>query len=227
MSEQVIDITPEGTTSIISRAIEVRNILDETKKSIEKDFIQLCFLLNEASAGEYHLVWNYQRFDDWVEKGSGLDISARQAFYYIMIARRATALGLTQEDLKGYGGIAKLKEIMSLDPATNSKEMKLMLEASKTATLEEVKDQVRAVKNPATKTPPSYMTLKLEAEVKQTVDDAIQLARLNYGQTMSEGSDTPTEISISKCMEIICMSYIQDINNNATSAGISANISLA
>ncbi len=198
------------TGAIHDRAVVVKESLEKIKLTIEDDFIDMCFLIGEARDGEYHKVWGYERFDAWIENGSGLEISARQGYYFANIAKKAGQLGLTKEDLKAVRSSSKLKEIFSLESASSA-EIKGLLEAAKSESLSDIKKKVGAVKNPAAAAPPSFMTLKLEAEVKECVDDALALARLNYGEAMTNGD--VKEISISKCMELICTSYLQDPNN--------------
>lgn len=197
------------TGDISQRAVLVHEALGALKLNIEDNFIDLCFLLYEASEGEYHRVWGYEQFGKWIENGSGLELSERTGFYYVNIAKKATKLGMTAKDLKAVRSSTKLKEIFTLDAETNKGDIVALLEASKTTTLADIKAKVHNIKNPSTPAP-SFMTLKLEASVKEIVDDALELARNNYGSTMGTESD---EITPSKCMELICVAYLQDVNN--------------
>lgn len=193
--------------AIHERAVAVKEELEALKVGIEGGFIDMCFLINEARDGEYHKVWGYERFDSWVENGSGLEIAARQAYYFANIAKKSIQLGLTKKELKEIRSSSKLKEIFSLDSASD---IKGLLEAAKSESLADIKKKVSGIKNPSTTTS-SFMTLKLDVDVRECVEDAINLARLNYGDTMSNG--ITNDIGISKCMELICTAYLQDPNN--------------
>lgn len=194
------------------RAFAVRDRLLTLKDSIENNFFDLCELLLEAKEGEYHLIYGFERFGDWVEQGSDLDLSARSAYYYINIGEKARELGLTREMLK-QAKISKLKEIFTLEPEENGDDMKRLVESASSSSLEEIKKEVAKAKEKSGVPTAAYMTLKLDPMVKDTVEEAIELARRNYGDTIDEYGEVK-DASVSKCVELICVSYLQDPNNH-------------
>lgn len=194
------------------RAEEVYRKLHQLKSAMEDSFIDTCYLLLEALDNGYHLCWGYTRFTDWVDN-SDLDLKGRQALYYTNIARKSQILGLSKEDLKK-SKISVLKQIFSLDPADHKGEMLQLVEAAPEMTLDEVTDKVRTLRTGAGKPEQVYMTLKFDADIKELVQEAFELARRNYGDlyTGDNGSET-IDISDSKCLELIAQSYLQDANN--------------
>jgi len=191
-----------------ARATVVRTKLVKLSASIEDGFFDICELLAEAQQHDYHHVWGFERFQDWIETASGLDMSGRQAFYMIQIANRAKQLGLTRDQLKLIK-ISKLKQIFSLDPDQFAAEIKALIEEAPGLSLDEVTNRVRALKGQSEQI---FMTIKVERSIKDTIDRALELAKRNYGSVML-GHDA-TDISTSQCMELLCVSYVQDPNNS-------------
>jgi hypothetical protein len=185
--------------------------LQRVKDSIQDNFFDLCELLLEAQEGDYHQVYGYERFGDWIEQGTDLDLSARSAYYYLQIAKKSRELGFTREDLKGVK-ISNLKEIFALDPQEHGDDMKRLLAGAAEAPLNDIKQEVKKLRADSGQPAPEYMTLKLDPLVKEIVDEAIELARMNYGDTVNEDGEV-VEASVSKCIELICVDYLADPNN--------------
>jgi hypothetical protein len=195
----------------VARATEVAERLTALSASMENGFLEVCDLLLEAHEGQYHSVYGYGRFTDWVVEGSGLDCGARMAGYFVQIAKKARQLGLTREDLAKIR-ISKLKMIFSLDPLEHGEEMRQYLVAAQTEPLSSIEDKVRALRKQAGK--PNYVTMKIsiEPEAKVVVDDAFELARMQHGSVVREGEIA--DISDGRCLEMISASFLNDPNNH-------------
>jgi hypothetical protein len=191
------------------RAEQVRQRLVEIEGNLETGLFDICDLLLEAKDNNYHTHWGYVRFGDWIEEASGLRISARTAYYYITIATKVKELGLSREQISAVG-ISKLKEIFTLEPEEHANHMKELVEAAPDSSLDDVSEAVAKVRG---KEPAKYMTLKLDPEVKETVKEAFELARRVHGSTVRHGE--VVDITDSRCMELICASFLQDPNNYA------------
>jgi hypothetical protein len=197
---------------VIQRAKEVERQLHNLKNGIEDSFLDMCDLLMEAQEGEYHRVWGFNTFSEWVEQGSSLELSARQAYYLVNISKNAKALGIDR-DLLRKAKLSKLKEIFTLDPVKHGEHIKeLVQQAADGVSLQAIKAQVKSYAEPGI-IQPSYVTVKLEPEVKETFDEAVELARRNYGSTVGHEGEVK-DISISKALELILVSYLQDPNNH-------------
>ena len=201
-------------SAVQQRASEVQTQLKKLSNSIEDGFFDICDLLCEAQTGDYHVFYGYGRFGDWVETASGLDMSARQAFYLVNISKKAKQLGLSREQLKLIK-ISKLKEIFSLDLDEHVAAVKELVEEAPGLSLEEVKNRVRGLKG---ESETLYITLKLDKAIKDTMDRAFELARRNYGSQMQNGE--AADISVSHCFELLCVEYLNDPNNNPDNQAI-------
>jgi hypothetical protein len=192
------------------RAIEVANKLREIKDFSEDSYLTTCELLHEANTGNYHRAFGYTTFSDWVVQGSGLGMSWRNAYYLINIWTKALKLGITKAQLRACC-VSKCKEIFSLNPDQFGKEMVELVETAPGMTLDQVKVAVTTLKTAEGEEPALYLTLKLSASIKDTLNEAFELCRRQYGSVETENG--VVDISDSKCMELICVSYIQDPNN--------------
>lgn len=217
----------QGATIIVvdeqHRALEVKQELSKLNSNLQDNFLDMCELLREARDKNYHLYYQdsggeyFNRFDTWVEDGSGLDISARQAYYYIRISEVTEQLGLDKAQLKKIG-ISKLREIMALDTNKHLDEVKGLIASAADTPLTTVKEKVKAVKKGEASEgvqAAAYVTIKLPTEVKEIFDEAVELARKLYGSVKDEATGEIVDISISKAMELILVSYINDPNNIA------------
>jgi len=196
-------------SAVQQRATEVRETLSKISVQFEDGYLDMCDLLREAQEGDYHHHWGFERFSDWLEQASGLDMSARQGYYLVNISKYASILGLTRQQLKAVK-VSKLKEIFSLDIKQFEAQIRELIEEAPALSLEEVKSRVRALKGQGDV---FYVTLKLDKEVKPVLDQAMELARRNYGSVVDEGTGEIKEISDSKAIELIMVSFCQDINN--------------
>jgi hypothetical protein len=177
--------------------------------SMENGFLEVCDLLLEAHEGQYHTVYGFGRFTDWVEQGSGLDCGARMAGYYVNIGKKIRQLGLTREEIRK-AKISKLKAIFSLDPLEHGEEMKALVAGNDS--LAQVEEKVRAIRKKAGKSNFVTMKIKIEPEAKEVVDEAFELARRHYGSTVQDGEIR--DISDGKCLELVSAEYINDPNNH-------------
>ncbi len=200
-------VISQGAVQI--RASDVRTKLLAIKDHIETDFFDLCDLLREAQEADFATVWGFGTFKEWVERGSGLDMSASQAYYCVKISKTAHILGLTREQLKAVK-VSKLKAIFMLRPDEFAAEIKQLIDEAPGMSLEEVKSRVQNLRGESETV---YFTLKLEKQVKENVDEAFELARKNYGSVVSNGD--PVDISDSKCMELITSDFLAGLHNYA------------
>lgn len=195
-----------------SRAHEVVKTLTTINRKVKESFFTTCELLLEAQENGYHTVYDFGNFGEWIRATPELEISERSAYYYIGIAKKAQTLGVTKEQLVKLP-ITSMKAIFSLDPLEHQSKMIELLDEAEHESVEDVAAKVRKVKaKDGQEEEYHHITLKLPDSIKQTFDDAVELARANYGDVWVNGE--PTEAPIARCLEIICISYVQDPNNN-------------
>lgn len=193
-----------------ARANQVREHLKTIQSNVEDGFFDLCELLLEAQAGNYHNVYGFQKFGDWIDAASGLDLCARSAYYLIRMAKTWKQFGFTRAQIKAVK-ITSLKEIFSLNPEEHEALIRELIEEAPGMSVEQVKERVRAAKG---QSEVLFMTLRLEKSIKPVIDKAFELAKQNYGSEMLGDGKEAKDITDSHCMELICLSYNQDPNNS-------------
>ena len=206
-------VTTTSDVKLIARAVQVQDELLKIKDAVQSNAVDMAFLLREAHQFEYFRVLGANSFESWVESSIELDMSPRQAFYLVGIAKKAEQLGLTKEDLK-QTKISKLKQIFSLDPAEFPEEMKQLLASSSSESLEEVAKKVAEFKADTGEEPTSYVKFKLPESVKETLMESFEVCRRMYGSTINEYGEV-ADISDSRCLELIAVSFIQDAHNQS------------
>lgn len=204
MNDQIVIVGEQHDKSLQERAGEVLKRLGEIKEGIISNYWDLCDLLHEASEGDYHNVWGYDRFDVWVEQASGLDISARQAFYLITIKRKADLLGLTRDQLKDCK-LSKLKEIFSLN-VDKYKDDILDLLQNKDLPLDEVRSKVKKLKGIEDEEM-VYKTIKIPTLAWETIQNALDLVRSKHGSTTNEFGEV-VEIPDGRALELMSAEYL-------------------
>lgn len=196
------------------RRASVVNQLRELRDSYETNFFSICELLLEISDNEYYRSYGYPTFADWVESGS-IEISRRQAFYYLRTAKLARALNLTREQMR-MAKISKLKEILSLDADKQAEQIRELVIAAPEMSLDEVRIRVSELKgHDIVNNAILQIKVNVSPSVKDTVMQAFELVRRKYGDTMDEAGNH-TDISDGKCIEILAEEYLQDPNNYPT-----------
>jgi hypothetical protein len=188
-----------------SRAEAVRARLTEIKNSSDDNFFEMCELLLEAQEKALHQHWGFARFGDWIEVASGLDMSARQAYYYVGIAKKALDLGLVREDLLK-AKISKLKEIFTLDPQEHADDMRQLVADAPIWTLDEIKEKVRDLKGDSEENEFGHITIKYPLSAKPVIDEAFELAKRLRGDTTLHGD--AVEPSNGQVLEDICADFI-------------------
>ena len=166
-------------------------------------FITLARLLKEARDNDYAPRWGYARFGEWVEEGSGLDISATTAYDLIRVVSMGERLGIS-DDALGHVKVSCLKEIAKLPEDTSAEFVSQLIEEAKTMPLKKVREVVGHVTNEDY----VYHSLKFLREVEDNVyQPAVERARREYGNTVGiEGN--PEDISDSKAIHMILADYL-------------------
>ncbi len=204
-SKEVVGVPVEVTKE---RANQTKDELQTLQSNMRDNFIDYSYLLDEFESKKYAQAIGYNSFSEFVE--DQLDMSTSKAYYCLKIARKALTLGIAKEALR-LAKSSSLIEIFSLDETVHGEAMKNLVDQAKFASVDEIKAAVNALKE-KDQLPSKYMTLKVTTEAKTCIDEAIELARKNYGDTLGDG-EQPVDISVSKALELICVNYLQDPNN--------------
>lgn len=202
---------------VLGRAEVVRQRIFEIKGDLVKRALELGSLLLEARNNDYHVVWGWTRFGDWVED-SDLDMSERQAYYLIQIVERSRALGITQEQLEAVK-LTKLKEIFALKAAPDEV-IKQLVEDAQTCTLEEVRLKVQELRQGAEDETYTFLNLDLKGrrlprDAKDSITKAFENVRRRYGSSVNSQGEVD-DIPDWRVLELLCVEYMEDPNSAET-----------
>lgn len=202
----------------------IRSKVDEIKKNISVQFMDLGELLGEIKDGGYHVTWGFLNFGLWL-KQSGLDLGESAAYYLIKIVRNAKVLGVPRDELQQVK-LSKLREINRLDPKTHSKQMKKLIKActpdkdGNEMSLEDVRLNVQKVEAGLKEGDDEtnidlfvFMTIKVTTTQKQVIEDAVELVRAKHGDTV-DSDGNPVEISIGRAIEFMaaeCLNGVDEV----------------
>ncbi len=195
------------------RASEVLEQINNIREGLVDGMFDLAELLSEARENNFNKQWGYARFGDWVENGSGLDMSERTAYYLINIVNSAKSLGIKREELLK-AKMSKLKEIFTLDAKTHGEEIKRLVSAAATSSLEQIRTMVQQAKVGVGIEPMVFVTFKIPQSVRDNViRPAFELVRKQYGSVVDPATQAVRDLSEGTCFEYICVAYSQDKNN--------------
>jgi hypothetical protein len=185
------------------RATAVLTQILAIKSTLMKRSLELGRLLKEARDNDYHMQWGFARFGDWVEQESGLDMSARSAYYLIVVVERTAQLAVPDEELEQIK-LSKLKVICSLkDGEMTDDEVRALIHDAKTKTLKKITEKV----NEAKQLEWEHRSYKFDKTAyEEVVLPAINKVIRIHGDTLSEEGGT-LDISDSKAIELICAEY--------------------
>lgn len=205
MTKNTLEVAGSDRAAYVSQ--QLAKITTDTKKN----FFTVCDLMLEFFENDYHKFFGYTRFGEWVEN-AGLEIGSRQAYYYVTIGKRARDLGLDKEKLLEIP-ISNLKEILSLDPEKYETEIRGLLEEADSLSTEEVKDKVRGLKSDKGEEVYVNYNFKVSEFIKEILEEAFELCRRNHGNTVDTTTGEVIDITNSKCLELICVEYLQSKDN--------------
>lgn len=193
MPDTKIVVTGEPRSEI------VRLQIVQLRDHIVHSFITLARLLKEVRDSNYHQGWGFGRWGQWVESGSGLDLSEREAYYLVNIIDRAEQIGIPDEDLSAVK-VSSLKQIMSLPADTSPETIKDLVEEAKTLPYRTIKDVVSKLKNEDY----VYHTLKFSTDTEENVyQPAMERMRREVGNTIGPDGE-PEDITDSRAIELLC-----------------------
>lgn len=194
----------------------IKKKMDGLRSNLTDSMIDLAEVLHEVKKEALYFHWGYTRFDEWVEKGSELDITRRTAYYCVAIIEKSRKLGISKAVLKSTK-MSKLREIFSLDEGKHGEEIKKLIIDAPTLSVTDIKNKVQKIEAGDDHLENfTFITLKIpESGKNNSFDPAIELARRLYGDVPNKYTGEIGDISISYAVELICANYIQDPNNYA------------
>jgi hypothetical protein len=209
--------------AIAGESAKVRKSLEKLIQSVNKSTFDIGELLFTIKRHGFHNTWGFTTFQEYVDT---LDIKARKAQYLVRIVDVMDQVKVKREDYEPLG-VAKLREITSLDPTatyTNpqTKEETPMsnfiigfVEKGGQMPLEEVKQHVRTLKGLTGENELVWLNFCLKkAAVDETVRPALELAKANIGTVGKDAEGNAIDASDGRALEAIAVEFLNDPANN-------------
>jgi len=188
----------------------VRKRIDLLKESMASNRWEFAALLSEALDNSYHRDANFDNFDEWIDQ-SNFDVGSRECRYLIRIHKQSLELGITREQLQRVA-VSKLKEIFVPDVSTA--DIVRLVEHAETATLDQIRDEVKRLKGAAGVPVFSHRNLLLVEEDALQLDEAVEVMQLEAG-TAEDADGNSIEISYSRAVALMSVEFMQDPNRAA------------
>lgn len=213
-----------GAASVIKERIEL------LVNSLERSKFDIAELLYEIKDKKYYIGYGFDTFEEY-----GATLMQRQrAKYLVRIVEVMTECGCDRKEYEKLG-IAKLREITSLDPTANYKDKdgKLIpmrdfiigfVDEGDKMSLKEIQEHVKTLKGLSGEDELVWVNLHMKRLVKETTwQQAIEKARVNIG-AVARDPETGNAImaSDSRCAEIIAIEYLNNPQNDPIPGAVDA-----
>lgn len=223
----------EPTAAIVGEQVagesaKVRKSLEKLIQSVNKSTFDIGELLHKIKKNGFYNSWGFNTFQEYVDT---LDIKPRKAQYLVRIVDTMEAVGVQRETYEPLG-VAKLREISSLDPTatytnpqTNEETpMKDFIvgfvEKGNDMPLEDLKQHVRTLKGFVGENDIVWLNLCLKrSALDETVRPALELAKNNIGSVGKDSEGMSIDASDGRALEAIAVEYLNDPANNVLPEG--------
>lgn len=208
--------------AVAGDAAKTRALLVSLISSVNKSTLDIAELLYKVKINGYYQA-EHATFKEYTES---LDIKARKAQYLTKIVETFEAVGIPRKQYEPLG-IAKLREISSLDPNTTytnpldqtQTPMKDFItgfvEKGNELELEDLKKHVRTLKGLVGENDIIWRNLPFTRQVvEKTIDPALELARANIGSVGKDDEGISKDASDAACVEVWAVDYLLDPGNN-------------
>ena len=206
-----------------NRATTVRKDLQRLTANMQHSTFDLADLFYEAQANAYYLEWGFASLGEYAS--GELGIKERKAQYLARIVTVCRDVGVERKNYEP-AGISKLREIATLDPdgffydkeksqnfPLDELIVDLILDAPD-MTLQQVRDKVDLWKGQTGENKQVVRSYGVTQDCwDRVIKPAIELARRRLGSAGRDEAGNATEYSDGACMEVICISFLQDLNN--------------
>jgi hypothetical protein len=214
--------------AISGESVKVRKQVDKLVKGLTTATFDLGELLFKIKKNGFYNSYGFNTFQEYVDT---LDIKARKAQYLTRIVDVMDQVAVQREEYEKLG-VAKLREITSLDPTATyinpqTKEETPMknfivgfIEKGSEMPLEEVKQHVRTLKGLTGENELVWLNFCLKkAALDETVRPALELAKNHIGSVGKDGDGNSVDASDGRALEAISAEYLADPANNVLPEG--------
>lgn len=211
--------------AIAGESAKTRALLVSLINSVNKSTFDIAELLYKVKAHGYYTA-EHSTFTEYTES---LDIKARKAQYLTRIVEVMSDVGVLRTEYEKLG-IAKLREITSLDPAAMYKNpdtgaevpmreyITEFVKIGVDTDLDDIKKHVRTLKGFVGANDIEWRNLPfLRSVLEATIDPALELARANIGSVAKDSEGISQDASDAACVEVWAVEYLNNPHNNPMS----------
>ena len=208
--------------AVAGQAAQARAQLEALINNVNKQTIDVAELLHKVKSNFFY----QPTFDTWKDYIKSLNIKERKAQYLTKIVETFTACGIERAQYEPLG-IARLREITSLDPnaswtnpetgeiVSNAHFITTFVEKGEEIEIETLKQHVRTLKGFTGENDIVWRNFPFTRLVAEnTIDPAIALAKANIGSVSKDEEGFSKDASDSACVEVWAIEYLNDAANN-------------
>jgi hypothetical protein len=208
---------------VAGESTHVRNQLERLIHNFDKSLFDIGELLYKVRRSGFYQSWGFSTFKEYVES---LNFKERRAQYLTRIVSVMAELGINRPEYESLG-IAKLREITSLDPNgtwTNPQTGEVtqlrdwiagLVDRGEDMTLDELKQHIRTLKGLVGENDLVWENFCVKRSVRDNVvEPAKELARRNIGSTGKDEEGISKDASGGACLEVWCVEYLNNPANN-------------
>lgn len=205
--------------AVAGDASAIRQELENLLTSLERSKLDIAIYLHTIKTGKYYVGYGFDTFKEYTRSIGIKDSKAEYLPNIIEVMNEVECERKEYEPL----GIAKLREITSLDPKGNyldPTDKKLIpmrdfiiqfVDEGQKMTLKEIQQHVRTLKGLVGDDELVYETLCFKKSVRDNVwKKAIELARKQIGAVGRDENGDAVMASNGRCAEVIAAAYILD-----------------
>lgn len=209
--------------AVAGEASKVRKQLEKIISDTNRSAFDISDLLHQIKQKGYYNDWGFTTFQEFV---GTLEIKARKAQYLQRIASVMETVGIVRETYEPVG-IAKLREITSLDPAADwvnpetgestplAEFITGFVEKAADMSLEDIKQHCRTLKGFTGSNDLVWKNLCfIRSVVENVIDPAIELTRNAIGSVGKDDEGVSKDASESACVEAWAIEFMNNPANN-------------
>lgn len=209
--------------AIAGDSANLRQQLEKLINNFDKSLFDIGEMLHKVKRQGFYSQWGFSTFKEYVES---LKFKERRAQYLVRIADVMEQVGIPRSEYEPLG-IAKLREIASLDPNgtwTNPQTgepsdlrewIGRFIQQGSDMTLDEIKQHVRTLKGLVGENDLVWLNFCVKRAVsEETIRPALELAKANIGSVGKDDEGMSKDASDGVALETIAVEYLNDPANN-------------
>lgn len=199
------------------RAFEVKKELESLMGKVELDTLSIGELLYEVKSNNYFINFGLESFKEYTNT---LPFKYSKTRYLVKIIEVMKFLNIPKKDYEK-AGIAKLREITSLDPNSyyinpeTSEEKPMseyiigLIEVAPEKELNEIKEAVRKLKGIKSEDEFVWLNISVKKDVRDlTIIPALEKARMEIGSTGQDLAGNYIDASDGACLELLAVEFL-------------------